>query len=228
MTNLAFDALDLHVIRGRAEATAVTTPDRDVDFATVLEEVGALAGAMRALGVVPGASVLVALPDEYDELLAFLAVLRLRAVPVLVDRVHATVEPETTAAGHLPSAATLAVRHRPHLVVTGAVWPGHVHRPAAVLYRGPEPQDPETEVAWELALRAGRTDPAPASRADEVDEPAVDAHEAAAEACAYVVGNRAVLHREVPEPLTEVGRRLGGLLVGSAVALGAERPTAPA
>ncbi|GAB3083708.1 AMP-binding protein [Nocardioides zeae] len=220
MTNLAYDALDLHVIRGRAEAPAVSTPDREVDYATVLEEVGALAGAMRALGVAPGASVLVALADEYDELLAFLAALRLRAVPVLVERVHAAVEPEAAPAAHLPSAATLAVRHRPHLVVSAVPWPGHVHRPAAVLYRGPEPQDPETEVAWELALRAGRTDPAPASRADEVDEPPTDAHEAAAEACAYVVGNRAVLHREVPEAATQVGRRLGGLLGGRPVTLG--------
>jgi non-ribosomal peptide synthetase component E (peptide arylation enzyme) len=220
VTNLAFDALDLHVIRGHAEAPAVATPDRELDFATVLEEVGALAGAMRALGVTPGASVLVALQDEYDELLAFLAVLRLRAVPVLVDRVHAAVAPEVAPAAHLPSAATLAVRHRPHLVVSAAPWPGHVHRPAAVLYRGPEPQDPETEVAWELALRAGRTDPAPATRADEADGPAADAHEAAAEACAYVVGNRAVLHREVPEVGTQVGRRLGGLLAGRPVTLG--------
>ncbi|MDR6173141.1 hypothetical protein QE364_001841 [Nocardioides zeae] len=222
MTNLAFDALDLHVIRGRAEAPAVSTPDREVDFATALEEVGALAGAMRALGVTPGASVLVALTDEYDELLAFLATLRLRAVPVLVDRVHAavTVDPESAPEAHLPSAATLAVRHRPHLVVSAAPWPGHVHRPGAVLYRGPEPQDPETEVAWELALRAGRTDPAPASRAEEVDGPAADVHAVAAEACAYVVGNRAVLHREVPEVGTQIGRRLGGLLGGRPVTLG--------
>ena len=46
------------------------------------------------------------------------------------------------------------------------------------------------------------------------------AHEAAAEACAYVVGNRAVLHREVPEVGTQVGRRLGGLLAGRPVTLG--------
>ncbi|HEY1135212.1 MAG TPA: AMP-binding protein, partial [Nocardioides sp.] len=149
MTNLAYDALDLHVIRGRAEAIAVSTPDKDRDFATVTEEVGALAGAFRALGVTPGAAVLVALPDEYDELLAVLAALRLRAVPVVVDRVHADVVAEP---GHHPSAATLAVRHRPHVVVTATVWPGHVHRPAAVLYRGPEPQDPELELAWDLAL----------------------------------------------------------------------------
>ncbi|MDF9717777.1 hypothetical protein INN71_14490 [Nocardioides sp. ChNu-153] len=217
MTNLAFDALDLHVVRGRATEPAVETPTRTVDFATLTEEVAALAGALRALGTVPGSTVLVALPDEYDELLTLLATLRLRALPVLVDRVHADA---VGVPGHHPSAATLAVRHRPEVVVTAHEWPGHVHRPAAVLYRGPTPVDPEVEVDWDLALRAGRTDPAPASREDEpAPGAAPDAHAAAATATAYVVGERAVLLPEVPEAGTQVGRRLGALLGGRTVRL---------
>ncbi|MDT9593858.1 hypothetical protein RDV89_12315 [Nocardioides zeae] len=218
MVNLTYDALDLHVIRGRAEEAAVERDGAPVDVASLTEEVAALAGAFRAVGVTPGAAVLVALPDEYDELVAFLATLRLRAVPVLVERVHAAVQ--GTEGGHHPSAATLAVRHRPHAVVTATTWPGHVHAPAAVVYRGPEPTDPTVEVAWDVALRAGRTDPAPASRPEPDPEvPAADAHAAAVAATAYVVGDRAVLVGEVPEAGTQIGRRLGALIGGRTVTL---------
>lgn len=228
MVNLCFDALDLHVIRGRAAETAVARPGAaGVDHATLVEEVAALAGSLRAFGVTDSTSVLVELADEYDELVTFLAVLRLRAVPVLVERVQ-----EGAAPGHHPSAATLATRHRPHAIVTSSTWPGHVHRPAAVVYRGPEVVDAEVEVDWDLALRAGRTDPAAAERAPERAEPAepvdpADGTEAAsapgtpaAEAVAYVVGDRTVLHAEVPETGTQAGRRLGALLGGQVVTLG--------
>ncbi|WP_028472045.1 hypothetical protein [Nocardioides alkalitolerans] len=241
MTNLSYDALDVHVIRGRAGDDALLRPTRPLDFAGLTEEVSALAGAFRALGVVPGVSVLVDLDDDGDELLAFLAALRLRAVPVLVEHTHAqtgdgetrdgeTGEGETS--GHHVSGATLAVRHRPHLVVTSREWPGHVHQPAAVLYRGPEPKHPETEIDWDLAYRAGRIDPAPALTADREyapgatapDEPTAavlaDVHAAAAGATAYVVGDRAVLVREVPEVGTRVGRRLGALVAGRSVQVG--------
>lgn len=209
MVNLAYDALDVHVIRGRAAETAVARGGAaGTDFATLTEEVAALAGVLRAFGVVATTPVLVALPDEYDELVAVLATLRLRAVPVLAERVHADV---VDAPGHHPSAAALAVRHRPHVVITASVWPGHVHRPAAVLYRGPEPTDPEVEVAWDVAMKAGRTDPAPAER--ETSGTPVE------EATAYVVGDRAVLLGEVPEVGTQIGRRLGALLGGRLVTL---------
>lgn len=208
MANLTYDALDLHVIRGRAEDPALDLGERIVDYATLTEEVAALAGALRALGARPGATVLVALPDEYDELLALLAALRLRAVPVLAERVHADV---VASPGHHPSTSVLATRHRPDVVITAQPWPGHVHRPGAVLYRGPEPKDPATEVAWDIALRAGRTDPAPAERAPHGTP--------VEEATAYVVGDRAVLVGEVPEVGTQVGRRLGGLIGGRVVRL---------
>lgn len=66
-------------------------------------------------------------------------------------------------------------------------------------------------MAWDLALRAGRTDPAPAERAPHGT--------ALEEATAYVVGDRAVLVGEVPEAGTQIGRRLGNLLGGRAVRL---------
>lgn len=227
MVNLCFDALDLHVIRGRAAETAVARPGAaGVDHATLVEEVAALAGSLRAFGVTDSTSVLVELADEYDELVTFLAVLRLRAVPVLIERVQegaAEGAAEGTAPGRHPSAATLATRHRPHAIVTSSTWPGHVHRPAAVVYRGPEVVDAEVEVDWDLALRAGRTDPAAAERAPEPPEPAEGATQAgtpAAEAVAYVVGDRTVLLAEVPETGTRMGRHLAGLLGGQVVTLG--------
>lgn len=227
MTNLSYDALDVHVIRGRAGEDALLRPVKPLDFAGLTEEVSALAGAFRALGVVPGVPVLLDLPDDGDELLAFLAALRLRAVPVLVEQAHGDGVP-----AHHVSSATLAVRHRPHLVVTAHEWPGHVHQPAAVLYRGPEPKNPETEVDWDIAYRAGRIDPAPALTPDREfgagrtapEEPTsavlADVHAVAAAATAYVVGERAVLVREVPEVGTRVGRRLGTLIAGRPVQVG--------
>ena len=144
--NLCYHAVDLAVIRGAALDPAVRHPGGELDYATLLERVAALAGAMRGLGVVPGAPVGVLLDDPLDELLAVLATARLGAVVLALD-------PDDPAA--------LLAAHRPALVVTSRRLDLSVHAPAAVLLHGPEVEVETRDLAWDLALRAGRTDPAP-------------------------------------------------------------------
>lgn len=80
--NLCYNALDLHVVRGRAAAPAVRTSDRTVDYATLVEQSAALAGAMHGLGVDPGGYLGSEVTDDLDRLLVLLAALRLGAVYV--------------------------------------------------------------------------------------------------------------------------------------------------
>ena len=119
--NLCYAAVDLAVIRGAALDPAVWHPAGELDYATLLERVAALAGAMRGLGVLPGAPVGVLLDGPLDELLAVLAATRLGAVVVALD-------PDDPAA--------LLTTHRPALVVTSRRLDLSVHTPAAVLLHG--------------------------------------------------------------------------------------------
>ena len=84
--NLCYNALDRHVVHGRAEAPAVRAEGRTLDFATLLEHTAALAGAMRSLGVAPGVPVAADLDEGLDRLLVLLAALRLGAVYVEGER----------------------------------------------------------------------------------------------------------------------------------------------
>lgn len=135
--NLCYNVLDLAVIRGRAEEPAVRTAVRTLDVATLLEEAAALAGALRGLGATPGVAVGVDLAGEYDELVALLACLRLGA-PAVMD----------------PGAAVVA-----DLLVTSREVPADVAA-RAVVVRGTDVADPARDLDWDVALQAGRTDPA--------------------------------------------------------------------
>ncbi|QIX26247.1 propionyl-CoA synthetase [Nocardioides sp. JQ2195] len=139
--NLAYNILDLPVIRGRATDPAVTGAV-DLDFAGLLEQVGAVAGAFRSLGVTPGSQVGVRLDDPVRELVALLATLRLGATFVEID-----------ASADLGDTT-------PGLLVTDTAMPFGDHVPPVVVVSGIEPGDPTRDVAWEVAHKAGATDPA--------------------------------------------------------------------
>lgn len=139
--NLTYNAVDLPVIRGRATDTAVTGV-REIDFAGLLEEVGAVAGAFRGLGVTSGVSVAVRLRDPVRELVALLATLRLGATFVAAD-------------DHVDLDAVAPV-----LLVTDTPASFADHVPPAVIVSGIEPEDPTRDLSWEVAHSAGRTDPA--------------------------------------------------------------------
>lgn len=141
--NLCFNAVDLHVVHARATEPAVRTATAELDFATLLERVGALAGAMRGLGIGPGSGVVGLLDDPLDRLFLLLACLRLGAV-------HLDLDP-------VADAESIA-RFGPHLVATSRAV--DTSAAAVVLLRGLAPEDATREVDWEIAVRAGRTDPA--------------------------------------------------------------------
>ena len=162
--NLCFHAVDIAVVRGAALEPAVRHPGGGLDYATLLEQVAALAGAMRSLGVQAGTPVGVLLDEPLDELLAVLATARLGAVVVALD-------PED------PSA--LLAAQRPHLVATSRRLDLSVHTPAACLLQGPEAEVESRDLAWDLALRAGRTDPAPSAPVSPTDPAYVGADEVA-------------------------------------------------
>ncbi len=123
--NVCYHALDLAVIRGRADEVALEHDGRERTFAWMLTEVGACAGVLRAFGVGLGDHVVVdALPVGTAVVVA-LAVARVGGVAAYDD-----------AAGR---EAPVTVRRLDGDVVFSA-----------------DGQD----VPWDVAMRAGRTDPA--------------------------------------------------------------------
>jgi len=138
--NLCFDALDLSVVRGLADEPAVRGA-AELSRAQLLEEVGALAGLLRGVGVEAGSVVMVALDDPFTELLTLLAAARLGATLVQWRE------------GRL-------AEHRPMVVVADRALDYSDHVPGTVVLKGAEPVDPLRDVPWEMAMRAGRSDPA--------------------------------------------------------------------
>jgi hypothetical protein len=123
--NACYNALDVHVIRGRADDTALTIGGVERSFARLLTDVAACAGVLRAFGVGPRDQVAVgALPPET----AVVAVLATARVGGVVQH-----DDSPGAEGKVVLAGT----------------------PDGVVLRA----DGE-DLAWDVAMRAGRTDPA--------------------------------------------------------------------
>ena len=89
--NLAFNALDRHVVRGRADEQALLHPfapsgaPSSYSYAELLERVAQLGGGLRELGVRPGRTVVLALPLGPELVVGLLACARVGAVAVPVD-----------------------------------------------------------------------------------------------------------------------------------------------
>ena len=88
--NTCFNALDRHVIRGRADQPALifhsayTGTRRTYTYAELLERVAQLGGALRELGVAPGDRVVIYLPMVPEAVMAMLACARIGAVHSVV------------------------------------------------------------------------------------------------------------------------------------------------
>ena len=121
--NACYNALDIHVIRGRADDVALVDPDGDWTFARLLTEVAACAGVLQAFGVGVGDQVAVGTLPRATGVVVALAVARVGAVSAYDD----------------PTPAAVRVRRSPDGVVITV--------------------DSE-DLPWDVALRAGRTDPA--------------------------------------------------------------------
>jgi propionyl-CoA synthetase len=174
--NTCYNALDRHVVQGRADQPAlihdspVTGTTTTLSYAQLLERVAAFAGALRALGVGKGDRVVIYMPMIPEAVVAMLATARLGAVHSVVFGGFAANE--------------LAVRiddARPTVVVAAScgIEPSRVveykplldraldlaeHQPAAVVVK----QRPQAEAAmtegrdvdWDVVMRAGAEDPA--------------------------------------------------------------------
>ena len=123
--NACYNALDIHVIRGRAEDVALTDPAGDWTFARLLTEVAACAGVLRAFGIGLGDPVAIGAVPRVTGVVVALAAARVGAVSVY----------------DAPPAADAAM-------VVGSTDDG------VVLTADAE------ELPWDIAQRAGRTDPA--------------------------------------------------------------------
>lgn len=130
MLNACYNALDVHVIRGRADEIALRDGERELTFARVLTEVGAFAGVLQAFGVGPGDEVVLLEVPPLEDILVQLACARMGAVLVR--------EPSPT----------------PALVVVGTAG-GHDFGPVPLIT-----VDDTGELDWPTAMRAGRTEPA--------------------------------------------------------------------
>ena len=130
--NACYNALDIQVVRGRADDVAWSGAEGDRTFAWLLAEVAAFAGVLRAFGVRVGDTVSLGRLPLAVSVVAGLAVARVGAI-------SSYEEPLESAC---PSASPGSVRVA---MDQGAVV---VHADAEKL-------------PWEVAMRAGRTDPAP-------------------------------------------------------------------
>lgn len=134
--NAAYNALDRHVVRGRADEVAAELEGRPWTYADLLAESAAFAGALRAFGVGRGDEVVVGRLPETHGVLVALAGARLGAVCRYVGEVEAAVAEEA------PKAAVAATR------------PGADTGDLPVVT-----VDATSDLSWDVVMRAGRTDP---------------------------------------------------------------------
>ena len=198
--NLCFNALDRHVVRGLADEVAIrvdrlTAGRTEHTFARLLEDVAAFGGVLRAFGVGPGERVLSRLPMGADGLVAALATARVGAVHVVSEPYD---DPAAALATHRPAVVLAEGTDSPLADALAAAG----SRPDAVVWRGDLPDGHDLE--WDVLMRAGRTDPAPAA-------------EVPVSSAAFVIGDRAVSVGEAlqddgsgPWPIDAIGTLVAG------------------
>jgi propionyl-CoA synthetase len=174
--NTCYNALDRHVVRGNGDRTAlvydsaVTGTKRTYSYAQLLEETAAFAGALRGFGVVAGDRVVIYMPMIPEAVVAMLACARIGAVHSVVFGGFAPRElavriddarPKVILAASCGIEPSRVVEYKP--IIDRALELAE-HQPDAVVVK----QRPQAEavlrepldVDWDLALKAGRTDPA--------------------------------------------------------------------
>lgn len=126
--NACYNALDIHVVRGRADDVALALDGTDHTFAQLLTEVAACAGVLRAFGIGVGDRLVLGwVPPETAVVVVLAAA-----------RVGALVAYDNSAGAH------------------GRVQVAATEGGVAFLVDG-------DELPWDIAMRAGRTDPAPSA-----------------------------------------------------------------
>jgi propionyl-CoA synthetase len=174
--NTCYNALDRHVVDGRAEQPAlvydspVTQTQRTFTYAELLERVAAFAGALRALGVGRGERVVIYMPMIPEAVVAMLACARLGAVHSVVFGGFAArelavriddAEPKVVVSASCGIEGARVVEYKP-LLDRALELAEHQPDRCVVVQRDAcqaalqEPRD----VDWDTAMKAGRSDPA--------------------------------------------------------------------
>lgn len=147
--NACYNALDRHVVRGRADEVALvdTETGKPITYARLLTQVAAFGGALKVLGVGPGDPVAWAFTLEPRGIVALLGCLRIGAVPVF---------------GSMPELEAHPSR------VVALDWEGHLKQffppregRTIIVGAGDEQVDrPDDVVPWQTIMQAGNAQPA--------------------------------------------------------------------
>ncbi len=174
--NTCYNALDRHVVRGHGDRTAlvydsaVTQTRARYTYARLLEQVAAFAGALRGFGVEKGDRVVIYMPMVPEAVIAMLACARLGAVHSVVFGGFAPHElavriddarPKVVVSASCGIEPTRTVEYKPML---DRALELSTHKPGACIIKQ-RPQAPADlteprDVDWDLAMKAGLSDPA--------------------------------------------------------------------
>ena len=174
--NTCFNALDRHVAGGRADQAAIVydspmaETQRTLTYAQLTEQVAAFAGVLRGLGVEKGDRVIIYMPMVPEAVVAMLASARLGAVHSVVFGGFAPNElairiddaqPKVLVAASCGIEPSRVVKYKP-MIDKALERASHQPDHCIVLQR---PQAEATmvegrDVDWDLAMKAGRSEPA--------------------------------------------------------------------
>jgi propionyl-CoA synthetase len=175
--NTCYNALDRHVVGGRADQPAliydspVTGTTTTTSYAQLLERVAAFAGALRGLGVTKGDRVLVYMPMIPEAVVAMLACARIGAVHSVVFGGFAANElatriddarPKVVLAASCGVEPSRVVEYKP--LLDRALELAEHQPDACIVKQRPQATAPMTDgrdIDWDVAATAGATDPAP-------------------------------------------------------------------
>ena len=175
--NTCYNALDRHVVNGRADQAAliydspVTGTSTTTSYAELLEKVAAFAGALRGLGVVKGDRVIVYMPMIPEAVVAMLACARIGAVHSVVFGGFAANElatriddarPKVVIAASCGIEPTRVVEYKP--LLDRALELAEHQPDACIVKQRPQAAAEMTDgrdIDWDIALKAGMSDPAP-------------------------------------------------------------------
>ncbi len=174
--NTCYNALDRHVVAGHADRTAliydspVTDTTTELSYAELLEKVAAFAGALRGFGVEKGDRVVIYMPMIPEAAVAMLACARLGAVHSVVFGGFAPHElavriddaqPKVVVSASCGIEPSRVVEYKPML---DRALELATHKPGVcVIKQRPQLKaalDETRDVDWDVAMKAGASDPA--------------------------------------------------------------------
>ncbi|WP_167003546.1 AMP-binding protein [Mumia sp. ZJ430] len=153
--NVVYDALDRLVVAGFADAPALRSANGTTSYVVLLEQVASMGGLMRALGVRERDAVALTCEPSRESVVALLAAGRVGATAWLGERPAPLIERSD------PALVVADGAKMPEVADAVAALDAARPRAVVVVRPGEWPLVETRDVAWEPALKAGATDPAP-------------------------------------------------------------------